>query len=210
MRLLSKKKIRILEEIYEKGELSEEDFAKFLEQSQDSLNILLNNLARASQLISNFKQVAVDQSRFELDYFNIRSYLEITLHSLYPETKRFKLKLDLECDENIFIESFPGALAQVVTNLVRNAMIHGLQGVKEPLVGIFVQEKNEQIEIVFKDNGIGISEESQKKLLSPFSLPSGTKEGRALGSTLSIIWFRNRCRDVFDAKAKLEWEPVSL
>ena len=84
---------------------------------QQSSAIVLSNLNRAVELIQSFKQVAVDQSSETRRSFKIKEYLEEILLNLQPKLKRTKIKVHIHCEDNIILDSYPGMISQIVTNL---------------------------------------------------------------------------------------------
>ncbi|MEO1622332.1 MAG: HAMP domain-containing sensor histidine kinase, partial [Cyanobacteria bacterium J06632_3] len=84
----------------------------------------LNNLQQAGELIKSFKQVAVDQSSLHQRTFLLKPYLEEVLNNLTPKFKNSPHTLTLVGDESIAMCSYPGAIAQVITNLVVNSLTH--------------------------------------------------------------------------------------
>lgn len=87
------------------------------------------------------------------------------------------------------VECYPGKLNQVFLNIISN----GLQAIKakfkENKGGMFeiatIQE-DEHILISFKDNGIGMDEETKKKIYEPFFTTKDVGEGTGLG--MSIVY----------------------
>jgi signal transduction histidine kinase len=58
--------------------------------------------------------------------FNLNHYIRDFLASLNPSLSASGHRVTLCCDDKIEIFIEPGALAQVLTNLVDNALLHGL------------------------------------------------------------------------------------
>jgi signal transduction histidine kinase len=87
------------------------------------------------------------------------------------------------------IECFPGKLNQVFLNIMTNA-IHAIQDRwKEKSGGLLIirtREMQDSVEISIKDNGIGMTEETKRKLFEPFFTTKEVGVGTGLG--LSIAW----------------------
>ena len=120
-------KTRTISRLYDEGAMRRSDFAKYLAAAKQSTDILLSNLQRGAELISSFKQVAVDQSSEQRRAFAIQGYLQEILLSLRPKLKRTKHTIDIRCDGDLMLESYPGAFSQIVTNLVMNSLIHAFE-----------------------------------------------------------------------------------
>jgi len=153
----------------------------YLEIAQESAGLILNNLNRAGELIQSFKQVAVDQSTLEQRTFMVKPYLEEVLTSLSPQFKQTSHTVRVEGDSSISIHSYPGALAQVATNLVTNSLIHAyLPGAKGNLQ-FEVRLHQDQVIIHYTDDGCGIPQGLISKVFEPFFTTAREKGGTGLG-----------------------------
>ncbi|OUS25579.1 hybrid sensor histidine kinase/response regulator, partial ['Osedax' symbiont bacterium Rs2_46_30_T18] len=106
-------------------QLTKKKLNKYLASTGQSLEIILANLDRASELISNFKLVAVDVSSEEMREFNLLDYIKRTILSLRPEIRRTCVEVIVSGDESIVVYSNPGAWSQIITNLTLNSLNHG-------------------------------------------------------------------------------------
>ena len=119
-----KERADALIELFRSGGMKKSDFEGFLEIASQSTEIISTNLDRAADLIRSFKQVAVDQSSEEMRRFGLREYLDEVLLSLRPQLKKTAHTVTIKGDKTIELESYPGALSQIVTNLVMNSLTH--------------------------------------------------------------------------------------
>ena len=106
------------------GRMSKNDFQSFLNDLDESLQLLLSNTRRATELIKSFKMLAVDQTSGERRLFNLRNYVEEVLLSLHPRLKKTAHNITVECPANLQMDSYPGAVAQILTNLILNSVTH--------------------------------------------------------------------------------------
>ncbi|MDT8446815.1 MAG: ATP-binding protein [bacterium] len=189
-----------LEEAHQKGDLSQEDFELYLTKNREMAEIMLANLERASELIQGFKRVAVDQTRFELQDFKLCEYLRATFKSLEPEMKAFKPEVLLQCDEELAIRGYPGALGQVIVNLVQNSLRHGFEEGQAAKITVKVFEVKQKIELTYEDNGKGISPENLPRIFEPFFTTSSGRGGTGLG--LHILY--NLVRAKMDGDIRVE------
>lgn len=162
--------------------LQQRQFENFLTHLQDGLKILQVNTHRAAELVNSFKQVSVDQSSDTLREFQLASYLHDVILSLNARLKKQNCRLDLRCPDSITLYSDPGAIAQIITNLVMNALLHGLEHATEPLISLNVTEEGEHVAIYFADNGIGMSAENLRQLFDPFYTTKRNIGGSGLGA----------------------------
>jgi signal transduction histidine kinase/tetratricopeptide (TPR) repeat protein len=175
-----------LHALLENETLRKSDMKKYIESAGTISKLLLSNMERAAALIQSFKAVAVDQTSEERRTFPLRAYLENVLLNLSPLLRRTEHQVVLQCDPDITIDSYPGALSQVVTNLVTNALQHGFDRIDSGVISIDVVELDGQlIELRFADNGNGIAPDSLRKIFDPFFTTRRGQGGSGLG--LNII-----------------------
>jgi signal transduction histidine kinase len=165
--------------------LKKTDLEGFIKQNSELSLSILNNLKRASDLVINLKNIARDQSTEEERLFNLGNYLDDILVSLRLKLKRTKHKIDIECPKDINIYSIPGAYGQIFTNLVLNSLIHGFENIEEGLIEINISINNQELNIIYKDNGNGVSRELKDKIFDPFFTTKKNEGGSGLG--LQII-----------------------
>ncbi|MDX1570448.1 MAG: two-component regulator propeller domain-containing protein [Xanthomonadales bacterium] len=164
----------------EDGE-AELDLRDVFNKERKNVEFLIQNLNRAAELIRSFKQVAVDQSSEERRAFKMAAYLEEILTSLHPKLKKTNHEVNVECDEDLELESYPGALYQVITNLVMNSLIHGFQGVDAGEIRIEVSHQGNVVRINYQDDGRGFGPEVQERIFEPFYTTRRGSGGSGLG-----------------------------
>ncbi|MBX4191930.1 response regulator, partial [Candidatus Parcubacteria bacterium] len=105
-----------------------------------------------------------------------------TVSSLYKE-RNHTLNLSLPKDQ-IWMEADPLRLQQIFVNLLYNAGKYTNPG---GTISLSAQVKNEKLEVVVKDNGIGIGPEMLRKIFEPFvQVPTDARIGTGLGIGLSL------------------------
>ncbi|MEN9865362.1 MAG: hypothetical protein RL748_952 [Pseudomonadota bacterium] len=178
--------------------------AQSLEASAKGSEILVRNLQRAAELVSSFKQVAVDQSSNHRRNFDLRRVLEEVVTTLEPLYKKTPHVLQLELEPDITVESYPGPLGQIITNFVTNALAHAFEGRSNGVMRLSTRRIDQsQIEIIFSDNGIGMPQENLKRMFDPFFT---TKLGQG-GSGLGMHIVYNLVTGVLGGKITVESQP---
>lgn len=154
----------------------------FIESVDTGSDIALRNLERGAELISGFKQVAVDQTSSQRRGFLLDEMIhEITI-TLRPTIKKSVAQLRLDIPEGIRMESYPGPLGQVLTNLIANASFHAFTGRHAGLITISaIPLNNDQVSLRVEDNGIGISPELLPRIFDPFVTTKMGRGGTGLG-----------------------------
>lgn len=161
--------------------LSKRQLDEYNHNVQDALIMLNTNLDRAAGLVHSFKQVAVDQSTLELRQFNLYAYLNDILHSLTPKFKHRKIHVSIECDQELTLTSYPGALSQIITNLITNSTIHGFSDDMNGHITIKCVRLNSGIELVYTDNGLGIASQNLARIFDPFFTTRKNQGSTGLG-----------------------------
>ncbi|MFZ5569592.1 MAG: hybrid sensor histidine kinase/response regulator [Thermodesulfobacteriota bacterium] len=163
------------------GALKRADVDKFCKTVFESLHMLQLNLGNASRLIRSFKTVAVDQCSDEPRAFDLKEYLEEILVSLSPRMRTPPHAIRVECPEKMVLTSFPGALCQIITNLVTNSLVHGFETTQGNEIRIQAAPANGNVRIHYQDNGRGIPREHLDKIFQPFFTTRRGKGGSGLG-----------------------------
>lgn len=170
-----------------KGKIKKSDLKNLLIDSEEACQMILTNLNRAAQLVSSFKQVAVDQTNDEIREIQMEKYFNEILLSLGPRMKKTGHTISLDCPDNIEITTFPGALSQIITNLIMNSVIHGFDNIKSGNISIVIRpdlDGKKNTIINFSDDGKGMSAKDLEKLFDPFFTTKRGQGGTGLGMHL--------------------------
>ncbi|KAA0577300.1 PAS domain-containing protein [Azospirillum sp. B21] len=171
-----------LAEAFERGTMKKSDLAAYVATAGESSRLIEQNLTRAAELIQSFKRVAVDQTSEERRRFDLLAYLEEVVTSLGPTLRKSRHRVAIACSPGILMDSFPGALSQVVTNLVMNALTHAFPSDCKGHMVIDVDEMpDDEVEIRFADDGVGIPAENLPKVFEPFFTTRRGSGGSGLG-----------------------------
>jgi len=168
------------------GPLRRSRLEDFLETGRDAANQLVANLQRAGELVQSFKQVAVDRSHADRRQFDLRESTDHIIASLRPVLKKSQLALTVDMPAGIMMDSYPGAYGQVLTNLFLNSVIHAFPNGRIGTITVEARQVRDDIDIFVSDDGIGMSEEVQRRALDPFFTTRRNEGGTGLG--LHIIF----------------------
>lgn len=175
---------RQLRELYEKGEMKRSDLEKYLALAEESSASVLTNLERAAELVQSFKKVAADQSSEEKRVFDLRSYLEQILVSLRPQFKRTPHTVHVDCPEGLTLDSYPGAIMQIMTNLVMNSLVHGFSDGLAGEIFIKVEPVGDDVALSYRDTGVGMDKEQRERIYDPFYTTKRGSGGTGLGMNI--------------------------
>lgn len=168
------------------GSIKKQELNHFLEQMMEGCDLIVSNAYRSANLVKSFKQIATDQSSEQLREFHFDQFLDEVLISLNPEFKQTQLRIVPQCSGILRMESYPGALGQVLTNLLLNAKRHAFAADTPGTITINAKSIDEFIEIEVNDNGMGISKEHLAKVFDPFFTTKRNAGGTGLG--LNIVY----------------------
>ncbi|CAO3423830.1 PAS-domain containing protein [Azospirillum endophyticum] len=171
--------------LFEESRIRRSDFQDFLDVAWESTRMILSNVERAAGLIQSFKQVASDQASGERRLFDLSTYVDEVLLSLRPRLRRTRVTVELDIPAGLVVDGYPGAFAQVLSNLIINALVHAYD---EGETGRILLSAREQpagwIEMRYADDGKGIAADIRSRIFDPFFT---TKRGTgASGLGLSI------------------------
>lgn len=155
----------------------------FVSDACEACALLQRNLQRASELVADFKQVAADQASLRRRKFLLAELVSETLHTIAPSYKHRPVSVSTEIPPDLALDSFPGPLEQVITNLVNNAVMHGLTADK-PLtihIGARQLEDTPYVSLSFSDDGKGMSAEVAAQAFQPFFTTRLGEGGTGLG-----------------------------
>jgi PAS domain S-box-containing protein len=170
-----------------RGDLRRSSLNDYLETSRDASSQLVANLNRAAELITSFKQVAADRNYSDQRVFDLGDLTEQVVMSLRPGLRKQNLTLNVDCQPNLTMNSYPGPYGQVLTNLFLNSVAHAFPDGKAGAVDIQVRASGkDNVEILFSDNGVGMSLDVRRRAFDPFFTTRRDQGGTGLG--LHIVY----------------------
>ena len=168
------------------GNIKKSDILRYLETAGESARLIMNNAYRAAHLIHSFKQIAVDQVSEARRRFELHDYINEVVSSLQPKLKKTRIRVAIDCPPDIVLDSYPGALAQVITNLTLNCVEHAFDADAEGSIAIRVALDGDWIEMRVVDDGKGIPADMLDKVFDPFVTTRRGQGGTGLG--LNIVF----------------------
>ncbi|MDY0870839.1 PAS domain S-box protein [Dongia rigui] len=190
------------------GKLSRNSLDGFVRQVKLGVDIANRNIERVAGLIQSFKQVAVDQTSSQRRHFQMTEIVDEILTTMHPSLKRAGVATEVSVEPALMLDSYPGPLGQVLTNLINNAILHGFpKGDPNALpagarrIGIKAQAVDAQmIRLEVRDNGVGIPAAALGRIFDPFYTSKLGQGGSGLG--LHIV--HNIVTDVLAGSVSVE------
>lgn len=156
-----------------------EDLARDTRRGQD---ILQRNVQKAADLVRDFKQVAIDQTADLRRDFDLAKVVEDVLVMVEPSFKHTPFAIETDLCHGLMMNSYPGALGQVLTNLLMNALLHGFEGMEQGRVTVHCARLTEtEVELGVADDGRGMDESVRRRIFDPFFTTKLGTGGSGLG-----------------------------
>ena len=174
-----------MQRIFETGALKKSALANYMGDTIEGTKILERSLRHAANLLASFKQVSADQLSEQRRTFDLAHTVEEILSTLRPGFRGTPLELRAKVDTNTVMDSYPGLLTQVISNLVINAKVHAFEGRTQGTISVEGVVSGDQIALTVSDDGCGVDPEIRARIFDPFFTTRMGRGGTGLG--LSIV-----------------------
>ncbi|MBX9914549.1 MAG: HAMP domain-containing protein [Pseudomonadaceae bacterium] len=159
---------------------------EFVSSTREGSEILMRGLQQAGNLVASFKQVAVDQTSEKRRVFSLSDTIAEIVLTLGPTLRKTTHSVHCNIDAQIQLDSFPGALTQIITNLINNALLHAFAEGEHGHINITASLQGDRVELIICDDGIGIPTANLSRVFDPFFTTRLGQGGSGLG--LSIVY----------------------
>jgi signal transduction histidine kinase len=157
----------------------------FLENSAQGVEVLERALHQANELIASFKQVSADQLSERRRVFDLELTVQEIVATLRPGFRSTPYVIEVRVPTGIALDSYPGLLTQVLSNLVNNARLHAFDGLERGTIAIDGFDRGDMVELQVSDDGHGIPVDIRNQIFDPFFTTRMGRGGTGLG--LSIV-----------------------
>ncbi len=159
----------------------QERLAKTIQGSGEALLEIIDD-------ILDFSKIEAGRLDLESIDFNLQQLVEdvVQLLASRAHAKRLELAILFAEDCNMHLQGDPNRLRQVLTNLIGNAIKFTDHGEVIVKVSTLTVDSKEALTIAVVDTGIGISEDSQERLFTPFSQGDGSTTRKYGGTGLGL------------------------
>lgn len=172
---------------YSETLLSESEMQRDSENLKKSLQVIYKESERMSTIISQLLKLTRGyEGRFKIvkERFDISTVVENVLEELEEKAEQSKIQLIYKNSESVSIEADQSLITQMVINFVENAIKYG---VENGHVWVATVQRDDEIILIFEDDGIGIDEEQQKHIFERFYRADQARDRSGTGLGLSIV-----------------------
>lgn len=173
---------RLMSETVVSGQIRKSDFLRMLANCTEGSSLVMRNVTRAAEIVRGFKQLAVDQSSEMRREFLADEVIKESMALMQAVLRDKPVRVELDLQTGLRMDSYPGPLGQVINNIVQNALLHGLANVERGELRLQCHELGEhQIQIVCSDNGAGMTPEVRERIFEAFFTTRFGQGGSGLG-----------------------------
>ncbi|MES2900561.1 MAG: ATP-binding protein [Pseudomonadota bacterium] len=166
--------------------LRRSELAAFVADSQKAGALVMRGLTSAADLVSSFKQVAVDRTTEQRRNFNLQQVCHEIIATMMNRIRQANHSIELEVGDSIGMDSYPGPFGQVITNFINNALLHAFAPGSSGSMRLSATLTPEQRVLVeFRDDGSGIPNEHLGRIFDPFFTTKLGQGGSGLGLSIS-------------------------
>lgn len=153
----------------------------FTKAASEASTMLTSNISRAARLVERFRQISSEQTCEHPQAFLLQRVISDVLDTLRSRLDDAGITVNVAVPPGLLLESYPGALEQILFNLFENALVHGFEGQAGGLISITAGMRESIVAIDFSDDGCGMTEEVRKHAFDPFYTTRLGQGGSGLG-----------------------------
>jgi signal transduction histidine kinase len=173
------------EKKYADGGIKRSALEAHMADTRLACGIMASSLSRAADLITSFKQVSVDQTSDKRRPFELGEVVRDTLATFAAQLRRANCRVEVDVAPKLVLDSYPGGIGQVLSNLINNALLHAFQGEASPKIVISAREIEQgQVLLNFSDDGVGMTQKTLHQVFDPFFTTKMGQGGSGLGMNI--------------------------
>jgi len=147
---------------------SKENALSLISQSHEAIELSDTNLKRVVDLIKQFKNISVNQYGYELSESNLLATISSGLVGFNKKFVDENVRVKVSCEADYIVKTYSDALSEIISQLVSNSLDHAFVGRENKTIIINVSIKNGMVELIYRDDGTGLSDAGKHDLFNPF------------------------------------------
>ena len=169
----------------EAGALRRSELTAHLNEVRMASELIAGSLHKAAELISSFKQIAVDQTNDQRREFDLMAAVQDTVATYMPRLRRAGCAVVMQIQPGLNFDSYPGGLYQILNNLINNSLNHAFEHRRGGAITIRGETVDDTtVELMFSDDGAGMPEEVLRHVFDPFFTTKMGQGGTGLGMNI--------------------------
>jgi signal transduction histidine kinase len=165
--------------------VSRSELLNTAQRLREGAQLIERNLARAADLIGNFKQLAVDQGSAHVSEVGVREHALSVVSAHGPELRKVGISVEVDIAPELRTRLDAGRWSQVLSNLLMNAAKHaypnGGPGQVTLAARLALEGGVRWLLLEFADDGVGLNGEVRERLFEPFFTTKRGQGGSGLG-----------------------------
>jgi signal transduction histidine kinase len=172
-----------------------------LDESHKQLGQSLN---QAQRVIEVFQQIAVDQTSDHRRTFDLLATVREMVELTRLAHRHDPIEIIVTGEPDLVLDSYPGAIGQVLNQLIENAIVHGFARTGEGTIAVRVWPSgHDAVRITVQDDGVGVPAADVSQVFAPFFTTRLAQGGSGLGLTIS----RNMVNGILGGRIELVSPP---
>ncbi|MFO1251806.1 MAG: ATP-binding protein [Inhella sp.] len=164
------------------GGLTRSALEDFLRTAEAGLEVIEKGGARAKELAYSLKQLSIDQASERRRRFALDDLVSEVLTTFAPSLRGAKWRVERRIPAGLELDSYPGALGQVLLNLVQNAALHAFGAEGTGTLTLEAQTDGpDALTLAVRDDGRGMSASVLAKLFKPYFTTRAEQGGSGVG-----------------------------
>ncbi len=181
---LQKDKCNTINKLMDNDCLTREDFRRFTQDVADISDLFERNIKRASNLIIDFKAMAVDEHHDEAREFLLLECIEQIVRISRSNNDVSKVNFLIEVPSDIHFVNHPRLINQIISQLISNSIVHGFADGRHGIISIIASKTVSGVTLIYKDNGLGIDLDDKQHIFEPFFTTKRRLGNTGLGLTI--------------------------
>jgi PAS domain S-box-containing protein len=163
------------------GSLDSSDLTQHAAMIRECADLIQRSLFRADRLVRSFKQVAVHQTTEPIRRIVLGECIGESLLPFRPALEQGGHSVDIDCPPDIELETYPGAIHQILANLFANSLEHASGDARSIRMRLRVTDAGKDAAIEYRDDGLGMARETRLRIFDPFFTTGRSKGHLGLG-----------------------------
>jgi signal transduction histidine kinase len=146
---------------------------------------LTQALEQAQRTLAGFQQLAIDQTSDQRRSFDLLATVREVVDLTRLAHRHEPVDILVTGEPELVLDSYPGPVGQVLSQLIQNALVHGVRQGRGGAISVRVwPAARDDVRITVQDDGVGIPPEDLPKVFAPFFTTRHAQGGAGLGLTL--------------------------